>query len=298
MKLTLTSQVLPEVPDMPAAPTIRALSATAVQILWIVGIAAALLFLIRRVFGRITRRQDKIHLKFVKSILNFLVILVAVYSILSLFEFTRQISTTLVQSSALIVAVATFAAQQTLGNLISGFSISASKPLEIGQKVKIVQGGSVVAEGIVRDMTIRHVAIEQFDTQICLVPNSVIDSSIIVNTNYTGNVGSFIEIEVAYDTNVDEARDIICRIIDEEPLLIHNRRTSVLVNRFTANGMVLKFALYAENLDNSFQASSNVRQRVVADFLSAGIVIPYQTVTLDGIAEAKTGEEEKDFGER
>jgi len=158
--------------------------------------------------NRFIAKREKLYQKFIKSILTFIIIVIGVYAALSQFEIARTISTSLLQSGSLIIAVATFAAQQALGNVISGFFISATKPCEIGQKVKIMSGGNVIAEGIVRDMTVRHIFIEQFDGQSYIVPNSLADSSVIVNTNFVEDVGNYIEIEVGYDTDVEEARKI------------------------------------------------------------------------------------------
>ena len=167
--------------------------------------------------------------------------------------------------------------------MISGFFISATKPCEIGQKVKIMSGGNVIAEGIVRDMTVRHIFIEQFDGQSYIVPNSLADSSVIVNTNFVEDVGNYIEIEVGYDTDVEEARKIIQKICDEDPRILHNQKTKVLVSAITANGMLLKFTIWSKDLNDSFEACSNVRQRLVSEFLKAGITIPYQTFSVEKI---------------
>ena len=199
--------------------------------------------------------------------MTFIIIVIGVYAALSQFEIARTISTSLLQSGSLIIAVATFAAQQALGNVISGFFISATKPCEIGQKVKIMSGGNVIAEGIVRDMTVRHIFIEQFDGQSYIVPNSLADSSVIVNTNFVEDVGNYIEIEVGYDTDVEEARKIIQKICDEDPRILNNQKTKVLVSAITANGMLLKFTIWSKDLNDSFEACSNVRQRLVSEFL-------------------------------
>lgn len=98
-----------------------------------------------------------------------------------------------------MIAIATFAAQQALGNVISGISLSVSKPYNEDDKIRVVQGGSIIAEGIVKDITIRHTIIRQYNGECCIVPNSVMDSAVITNTNFIENVGNFIEIEIGYD---------------------------------------------------------------------------------------------------
>lgn len=254
-----------------------------IQVVVILAVTGLIVVLVNHFFNHFIARREKLYQKFIKSILTFIIIVIGVYAALSQFEIARTISTSLLQSGSLIIAVATFAAQQALGNVISGFFISATKPCEIGQKVKIMSGGNVIAEGIVRDMTVRHIFIEQFDGQSYIVPNSLADSSVIVNTNFVEDVGNYIEIEVGYDTDVEEARKIIQKICDEDPRILHNQKTKVLVSAITANGMLLKFTIWSKDLNDSFEACSNVRQRLVSEFLKAGITIPYQTFSVEKI---------------
>ncbi len=234
-----------------------------------------------RIFRSIYKRKSHLHYKFLNSVINVVLTLLSVYLMLAQFKLTQDVSKTLLQSSTLIIAIATFAAQKVLSNVIAGFSISASRPCDIGQKVRIIDGGSVIAEGLVTDMTMRHVVIVQYDGQSCIVPNAVIDGAVIINTHYSSPYGNILEFEVGYDTDVDRAREVILRVCNEEPLLIQKETLKVMVSRLTANGLMLKVTIWTKELDESFLASSNLRQHIVAELQKENIVIPYQTVTLD-----------------
>lgn len=249
----------------------------------ILGITFLTVYLVRRFFRGLNKRTQKqsLYNKFFQSILTAGITIIGVYSALGSFEIAKEISTTVLQSSALLIAVATFAAQQTLGNVISGFSLSSSKPCDIGQKIQIKNGGTVIAEGIVRDMTVRHVVIEQADGQTCIIPNSVVDSSVIINMSNPDTVATFVQVEVDYATDIEKARKIITEILKTEPLVVEAEKTTVLVSDLTANGMLLKFAVYTRDIMESYLACSNVRQRIVSEFDKAEILIPYNTVTID-----------------
>lgn len=248
----------------------------------IVVMTTALIFICNRIFRVITRRRNHLHLKFLNSVINVVLAILGFYLLLTRFELTKEVSTTLLRSGTLIVAVLTFAAQKALANVIAGFSISASRPCDIGQKVRILNGGSIIAEGLVTDMTIRHIVIEQYDGQSCIVPNSVVDTAVIVNTNYSSPYGNILEIEVSYDTDVGRAKEVIIETCNAEPLLIRKDQLKVTVSRYTANGMILKFTIWTRELDDSFTASSNLRQNVVTAFRKNNITIPFNTVTIDG----------------
>ena len=236
--------------------------------------------MISLIFRMISRRNKGVHLRYAKSAINVTIIVVGVYSLAQQFDITKDISKVLLQSGSLIVAIATFAAQQALGNIISGFSLSMSKPYEVEDKIKVVQGGGIIAEGIVQDITIRHTIIRQFNGESCIVPNSVMDASVITNTNYTENIGNFMEIEIGYSADIDRAMDIMQKICINHELTLNTESNKVFIKGYTQNGMILKTTVWTGNLDDSIRACSDIRAELVKEFLKNDIEIPYQTVTI------------------
>lgn len=256
----------------------------------LIGIALAvvitilLLALSNSFFNRLIAKKQQLPLKYLRSIASFIIIVFGVYAVLNQIELTRELSTTLVQSSTLIIAIVTFAAQQTLGNIIAGFTLSFSRPVEIGNKVRIISNGSVVAEGIVKDITIRHVMIEQYDGQTCIVPNSTVDAAVIVNQNILSRVGNFLEFEVAYDTDLDKARRIIRELLQKEDAIL-DKDVMVYTSRVTGNGLLLKFTVWTATVDESYIVCSHLREGIVQSFLKEGITIPYQTITVTPVQQ-------------
>ena len=111
--------------------------------------------IVNLIFRVLSKKHHSVHLHFLKSATNLLVAIVVVYCLSQQFEVTRDISKVLLQSGSLVVAIATFAAQQALSNVISGFSLSMSKPYNVEEKIRVTQGGTVVAEGIVKDIRLK-----------------------------------------------------------------------------------------------------------------------------------------------
>ena len=124
-----------------------------------IGVALVLNYVVNLVYKYVLKKTKAIHLRFSKSVVNVMIDVVVIYSLAQQFDITKDISKVLLQSGSLIIAIATFAAQQALGNVISGISISASKPYNEDEKIRVVQGGTVIAEGIVKDVTLRHTVI-------------------------------------------------------------------------------------------------------------------------------------------
>ena len=104
--------------------------------------------IVNLIFRFMSKKHNSVHLRFTKSIVNVAISVVLCYSLLQQFEITRDISKALLQSGSLMVAIATFAAQQALANVISGISLSMSRPYNVDEKIRVVQGSSVIAEGM------------------------------------------------------------------------------------------------------------------------------------------------------
>lgn len=228
-------------------------------------------------YGKMLQKRNTIQIRFARSIIEIAICVAACIFLANLYA-SAGVKTTLVQSSAVVAAILTFAAQKTLGNLISGISVVLAKPFDVGQKVKVVDHGSVLAEGIISDITIRHTVIKQYDGQSCIVPNAVMDSSVIVNTNFTENVGNFIEVEISYQSDADQAIALIEEICRKEPLCIQGSR--VFIKDFSPDGVILKTTVWTVTLDDNYIACSRIRRAILKQFAENEITIPYHTVTV------------------
>ncbi|EOS25522.1 hypothetical protein C806_01649 [Lachnospiraceae bacterium 3-1] len=249
-----------------------------------VGVGLALNQMVNLCYRLASKKTNAIHLRFLKSAINVFIDIVIIYSLVQQFDITKDISKALLQSGTLIVAIATFAAQQALANVISGISVSASKPYNVDEKIRVIQGGTVIAEGVVSDVTIRHTVIRQFNGECCIVPNSIMDSAVIINTNYTENVGNFIEVVVSYDTDIEKAISVMKEICATHELTIDTDKSSVTVSSFVADGVTLKTTIWTRDLNDNFKACSDIRASLVKEFKKNDIEIPYQTVTIHHMA--------------
>lgn len=256
------------------------MTALVLHIVVTVLICIFLLCIVKQVFKVLLKKSNRIHLHFFKSMLEVVIVIVCIYGLLSTFEVTKDFGKVILQSGTLFIAILTFAAQKALDNIIGGFSISMTRPFEVGQKIKVVNGSNVIAEGIITNITIRHTTIRHFDGQTSIIPNSIMDSSVIVNTNFTENVGNFLEVEVGYDSDIDIAKKIIIDLYNKEPLTINKDSVAVYTSRFTENGVILKITIWTKTLDDNFLACSNLRENIVKEFNKFDITIPYHTITI------------------
>ena len=267
-----------------------------VMVVGFIGVTFVLIQIVNLIFRRLERKNNAAHLRFSRSVIKVFIIVMTIYALAQQFDMTKDMSTALLQSGSLVIAVATFAAQQALSNVISGFILAFSKPYNVNDKIRVSQGNSVIAEGIVTDITLRHTIINQYNEESCIVPNSVMDSAVITNTNYTENSGNFMEITVGYDSDIPKAMELMKRICAGNMLTLNTMENKVFVKGYSADGVILKTTVWTKNLNDSFQACSEIRLALVQEYLNHGIEIPYQTVTVKSREAGEGGESRNNKG--
>lgn len=238
-----------------------------------------------KVFKVIIKKNNNIQLKFIRSITKAVISVIFVFAIGMLFEATREISKTLLQSSALFVAVAGFAAQQVLADVISGMMISWTKPFNIGERVTLKDKDIT---GIIEDITVRHTVIKTFHNSRLVIPNSVINKEILENSNFDSEyIGNYLEISVAYESNLDKAIEIIEDIIDKNDKTIDIREdktvgksVSVLIKELGESGITLKTTVWTKDINDNFTACSEIRASIKKEFDNNGIEIPYNKLDM------------------
>ena len=242
---------------------------------WSVGMVA-----LNKIFTVILKRNEQIHIKFLRSMSKVILTIIACIWLSSLF--TKALSTTLLTSSSLLVAVVGFAAQQVLADVISGVMLSWSKPFNLGEKVVI---SSLGISGIVEDMTVRHTVIRTYCNSRMIIPNSVVNKAIVENSNYNNDyIGNYMEVPVSYKSDLEKAIRIMTRIVQEHPLVIDTRtdtskgsKVTVAVKELGPTGAVLKCTVWTKDIDDNFTACSDIRRQIKKEFDENGIEM-YQPV--------------------
>lgn len=269
--------------------TLSSVFAIAIRITIAIGSGLILLRLNRFIFKKITKNNE-IHLKFLKSIVSGVICVYTVYQtgvqIPALQEFMKALLT----SSSLLVAVAGFAAQESLSNVINGLFISIFKPFNIGDRIKMVSNN---ISGYVEDITLRHTVVRTFNNSRILVPNSLMNSELIENTEYKEATASmWIDIGISYDSDIEKAKSLMAEVIASHPLVIDRRsdediannkpKVTVLVRELAASSIQLRASVWTSDTDSNFTACSDIRQKIKEVFDENGIVIPYNHMTFDG----------------
>lgn len=136
------------------------------------------------------------------------------------------------------------------------------------------------------EINLRQVVLKDLENNRIIVPNSVISSNIIVNTNLNDTkVCKNIVIGIGYDSDIGKALSIMEDEIKKHPLFIDNRTeedkqnnmpevTSRVVS-LDGSSVGLKAWAYAANNSDGFVLYCDVLRSVKERFDKEGIEIPY-----------------------
>ena len=164
-----------------------------------------------------------------------------------------------------------FGLQNIINNFVSGIIILFERPIKEGDWV-VING----QEGIVKSIRIRATLLETFDNSNVLIPNADILSGNVINWTHADMNGRVVvPVSVSYDTNLEQARDILMALAAEEPRLLKNPAPYVWVLNFGDNGIDMELRGVTDNVMNKGSIKSDLMFRVFRAFADNHIEIPF-----------------------
>ena len=243
---------------------------------------------IRFVIGRFFRRNalklnvDPTRYNFFKNAVDFIVFLVAIIVIFRSIPSLRMFGTTLLTGAGILAAIVGFASQQAFSNIISGIFLVIFKPFSVGDRVRI----GTLYTGDVEDITLRHVVIKDFENRRIVIPNSVISNETIVNSTITDEkVCMFVEFNISFESNIDQALKVMQEATTVHPLCIDNRteeekekgepKVVMRVIEITDFSVKLRAYAWARTPSEGFDLKCDLIKQIKERFDKNNIEIPY-----------------------
>ena len=243
-----------------------------------------LLRLEKKASKRWLEKRNNINLRFVENIVRFVIIFLAVEWVVMSSSITQTFGRVLFQGTTVIAAVAGFAAQPVIADLICGLMLSVAKPFDIGDRIELEDGSA----GIVKDITLRHVTLQDIDTVVRIIPNSKLNGMKLANMSLASGVRSLhMRFNVSYDTDVKQALVVIGRAVEESPMTIPGRPGPeggvygpVYFIQYADSSLVMATTIYFERTTPTEAVKSDINTRVKAALEANGIEIPYSFVNV------------------
>ncbi len=170
-----------------------------------------------------------------------------------------------------------FAAKDTLSNLIAGILLIIDRPFEVGDRIEIWTAPKNSATwGDIIDIGLRATKIKTTDNIVIVIPNNEIMKRDIINyTTITKEIRVRIPIGIAYDADIQKAKELITKIALELDWVMREPAPKVVVRNFGASSVDLQARVWISRPRRRMDTISHVTDRVKEVFQEEGIEIPY-----------------------
>lgn len=163
------------------------------------------------------------------------------------------------------------AAQDTLANMFGGFTLMLDRPFRVGDRIQLATGeiGDVEAIGM------RATRIRTTDEMLLVVPNSALVKDRVINFNLPSRgLTTRVEIDVAYDSPLEEAMRLMAEAARAVPQVDQDREPSVVVKEFGDGSVVLALTFWVRDYLDQGGARSAVMTGIHDRLRAAGIERP------------------------
>lgn len=164
------------------------------------------------------------------------------------------------------------ALQGSLSNLAAGVLLVMFRPFRAGEYVDL--GG---VAGTVLSVQIFSTTMRTADGKIIVIPNGKIIAGNIINFSREPVRRNEFIIGVAYDSDIDQVKQILTNIIQSEDRILKDREMTVRLNELGASSInfVVRVWSNSGDLQNVYW---DVLERIKREFDAAGISFPYPEV--------------------
>jgi len=203
----------------------------------------------------------------------------------TLSELASFLAATEAITAAATIAIG-FAAQDVLGNLVSGVFIVVDPTYNIGDWIQWKD-----REGIIEDISFRVTRVHTFDNELVSVPNSELTTNAVTNPVAKDRLRVPAEFGVGYGDDIDAARDVLQRVAADHPEILDRPAPSIRLTDLgeSAVGLTVRFWIDDPQRTDFVRIRSEFRQTVKERFDAAGIEMPYPYRQLTGSVETREG---------
>jgi small-conductance mechanosensitive channel len=170
-----------------------------------------------------------------------------------------------------------FAAKDTLANIIAGILLVIDRPFEVGDRIELWETPvNQSGWGDVIEIGLRATKIRTPDNIVVIIPNSVITNRDIVNwTAGDDTVRLRIPIGIAYDAPAEKAKELLLDIALSCPDVLNDPEPVCITRNFGASSVDLELRVWLRDARRRRAVGDWITDRVKTAFDNNGIEIPY-----------------------
>jgi small conductance mechanosensitive channel len=263
-----------------ASNGIRALVLAAIWIAVIVGVHLALRFVVKRYEKRLVERDGRMaargrtRFSVLPRATIVLLVLIAAWSVLSIFPATSGAAKAFLASSAALALILGLALTTPLGNLGSGILLVLTQPARLGDRITVDMDRGQTHTGTVERITLAYTTLVTDEGRKIFVPNLTMVKNVIINHSRGDRRRAVsMRLPVAIDAAIDDACRVAlesARAVEED---VHQKlELHVHVTEVTETAIWLEIAGFVPAKADVAGIATEIRKRALAGLAEKGLL--------------------------
>ena len=223
---------------------------------------------ITKIFRKVLRRAkvDETLVSFGGNMLQFVMIMLVIIAALARLGFQTSSLIAMMGAAALAVGLSL---QSNLSNLAAGVLILIFRPFRLGEMVEM---GGVF--GKVEEITIMVTKLRMVDGKLAVMPNTKAFNDKLINFTAAKTRRVDLVIGIGYDDDIKKAKDILQRLVTEDPRVLKEPKPSIIVLNLGDSSVDIGVRPWTKNTD-WWAVKCDLTEKIKLTFDAEGINIPY-----------------------
>jgi small conductance mechanosensitive channel len=202
-------------------------------------------------------------------------LVVYIFAILTVADQLKFNITSLLAGVGVMGLALSFAAKDTIGNIISGVAIIIDGLFKEGDWVLMGDMHATVTE-----IRMRTTVLTTFDNETVVVPNQQLAQERIVNYTMTPKSRVKVSIGIAYKEDISRARNIMLETVKRDDRILTDPKPVVIVNGLGASSVNMQLRFWTEDPLLNFALMWEYTETCKIALDQAGIQIPFPHMQL------------------
>lgn len=238
--------------------------------LFIIAFFSLLYIVAGKAMDRLLRKHNNLTNTFLANALKVVIVVVGVITFLSQYDSFKDVLKSLLTNSAILVAVVGFTLQNSIKNIIAGTLLLSADTFKVGDRIRIPKED---ISGEIEELTLRHAKIKLATSERAIVPNYLLNDAVVINNNLNNEETCYpLIIPVPLSSNIQQAKEVVERIIDAHPDILKNRDSSVILTNYQLTSIEIHAMIWTRNIEDSFRVLSELRLEIAEKLKKEGIL--------------------------
>lgn len=231
-----------------------------------------ILSIINKIVARSKLKDQKLAGRFIYNIAKVALLVIYFIAVLTVLGIDTSSLVAVLAASSLAVSLAL---QSIMTNFASGMIIVGNKPFKEGDYISVGD-----YSGTVTNITLHSTTLVTPDNKVVIIPNSDISGGTVVNYSAMPERRLDLEFTVAYGTNVEKVKKVLTKVLEEHPLVLHDKDYNVRLSAEDASALRFICRCWVTNEDY-WTVNFDLHENVVAAFKKANIEIPFNQLDVN-----------------